>query len=673
VKHWTLALALTACCALAQTSQPAAMSNLLPKPASVSFSAGRLAVGAAFSSQIEGYSDARLQAAVDRFNRRLQARSQVRFAGAPGSATLIVHCDGAGQSVQGVDEDESYSLEVTPQLATLRAPTVVGALRGLETLLQLGSAAGGSYSFQAATIHDKPRFPWRGLLIDVCRHWEPVEVIKRNLDAMAAAKLNVFHWHLSEDQGFRVESKLYPKLQELGSDGQFYTQDQIRDVVQYARDRGIRVLPEFDMPGHVTAWLVGHPELASAPGPYQIVRKFGVFDPTFDPTREELYQFLDAFLGEMAGLFPDAYMHIGGDENNGKQWTANPAIVAFRKEHGLADNHALQAYFNRRLLPILQKHGKKMVGWDEIFHPDLPKDIVVQSWRGAESLGAGAKQGYTGILSNGYYLDHMDPAAKHYEVDPAPANSGLSDAEAARILGGEACMWGEHVTPETIDSRIWPRAGAIAERLWSPRDTRDIPDMYRRLDVFSASLDELGLMHRKGRDIMLRRLTGSSDIATLRTLVDTVKPVSFGRRSRTPITQQTPLTGLVDATPPESPEGLAIVALLNSALGPDKPRRELLELFKRWQNSRLKLERLCQRTPALVDAKVLATELGEMGRVGAGALRMMDGGKVPAGWRKQALALLDRAAQPHALVEFTIVPSMRRLVSAASGESGASK
>jgi hexosaminidase len=665
-------LTVLATCAAAQTP---AMSNLLPMPASVSFTPGRLVVDGTFSIRVNGSFDARLQATLGRFTRRLQERSRLKFAFESGggieqylpeSPKLAIYRPGSGQAVQGVEEDESYTLEVTPQLATLRAPTVVGAMRGLETLLQLGSGNGATYSFQAAVIHDKPRFPWRGLLIDVGRHWEPVEAIKRNLDGMAAAKLNVFHWHLTEDQGFRIESKLFPKLQELGSDGQFYTQDQVRDVVAYARDRGIRVVPEFDMPGHVTSWLAGYPELASAPGPYQIVRKFGVFDGAFDPTRPAVYEFLDAFLGEMARLFPDSYLHIGGDENNGKQWSANPLIVAFRKENGLADNHALQAYFNRRLLEILTKHDKKMVGWDEVLHPDLPKDIVVQSWRGTKSLFEGARQGYLGILSDGYYLDHIDSAAKHYAVDPLPEASGLSDAESARVLGGEACMWGEHVTPETIDSRIWPRAGAIAERLWSPRETRDVPDMYRRLDVFSASLEEFGLTHLKSRDVMLRRLVGSDDIAALRTLVDTLKPVSFGRRQRVPITQQTPLTGLVDATPPDSAEGRAIIALLDAGAS---RRQELRDLFKKWQSSRAKLERLCQRTPALSEAQPLVMELSELGRVGIGALRIQSGSKAPAGWHQQATALLDRAAQPHALVEFTIVPAMRRFVDATSTSS----
>ncbi len=192
--------------------------------------------------------------------------------------------------------------------------------------------------FQAPAVHieDHPRFPWRGLMMDVSRHWMPVDVVKRNLDAMAAVKLNVFHWHLSDDQGFRVESKRFPKLQELGSDGNFYTQDEIRQVVEYARARAIRVVPEFDIPGHTTSWFVGYPELASAPGPYKIERTWGIFQPTMNPAREETYQFLDAFIGEMAALFPDPYFHIGGDEVEETQWKQSASIQAFAREHQLA-------------------------------------------------------------------------------------------------------------------------------------------------------------------------------------------------------------------------------------------------------------------------------------------------------------------------------------------------
>src|SRR5947209_18151695 len=253
------------------------------------------------------------------------------------TATLVVQCERAGDIVPSLNEDESYSLEVTDKQDRLGAPTVVGALRGLETFLQLLHGDRDGYYLPGIKIQDQPRFPWRGLLVDVGRHYEPMEVLKRNLDAMAAVKLNVFHWHLTEDQGFRVESKKLPRLHSLGSDGFFYTQDQVREIIAYARDRGIRVMPEFDIPGHSTSWLVGYPEIGSAPGPYKIERGAGIFEPALDPTREQTYKFLDTFLGEMAGLFPDAYLHLRGGANGRNELGATPQIQAFMKEKGIKD------------------------------------------------------------------------------------------------------------------------------------------------------------------------------------------------------------------------------------------------------------------------------------------------------------------------------------------------
>jgi hexosaminidase len=215
----------------------------------------------------------------------------------------------------------------------LRAATVVGALRGLETFLQLLEGDREGFYLPAVSINDRPRFRWRGLLIDIGRHFEPMEVVKRNLDAMAAVKLNVFHWHLTEDQGFRIESKKFPRLHQMGSDGLLHAGagargHRLRRRARHTRRARVRHARPRDL------WLVGHPELGSAPGPYTIERKPGIFEPTLDPTREEVYKFLDAFFGEMAALFPDAYMHIGGDENTGKQWDRNPKIQAFMKEKG---------------------------------------------------------------------------------------------------------------------------------------------------------------------------------------------------------------------------------------------------------------------------------------------------------------------------------------------------
>jgi len=658
--------------ALAQqpTSQP--QHNLMPAPASITFNNDRLAINDSFKVATRGHSDARLQAAIARFVKRLEGRTVLSFA--PGLApddqmtTLIVACDGPGQDIPSVTENESYHLDITSRQALLTAPTVVGAIRGLESLLQLLNSDRRGFFLPGVKLQDQPRFPWRGLLIDVGRHFEPVDVLKRNLDAMAAVKLNVFHWHLSEDQGFRVESKKYPKLHQLGSDGNYYTQEQIKDIIAYARDRGIRVVPEFDIPGHSTSWLVGYPELGSAPGPYTIERRPGIFEPALDPTREEVYKFLEGFLGEMAALFPDAYMHIGGDENEGKQWDRNPAIQTFMQAKGIKDNHGLQAYFNTRLLKILQKHGKKMIGWDEILQPELPKDIVIHSWRGTAALADAARKGYDGILSNGYYIDLIQPASQHYLADPLPADSTLTPDEARHVLGGEATMWGEWVTPETIDSRIWPRTAAIAERLWSPRTVNDVNDMYRRLAVISFQLEELGLTHKKNQAMMLRRLLRSDDVGPLRTLVSIIEPVKEYRRyDQRPQTMLSPLTGVVDATTPDSEAARRFAWMVDAFLA-DAPRfqlyrAEISQTLADWQTSGATLEPLIDRSPSLKEVKPLAMNLSVLGETGLEAMSYLKlGMPSTSDWRTAAQLKMDDAAKPYGALEFVVIPSVRKLI-----------
>ena len=572
----------------AQSAAPGFVNTLMPQPSQLSAQEGRFTLPPSLAVITDHYRDARLDAAIARSLQRIEIQTGISIATSPStnaSAALAVSVDGPGQTIQSVDEDESYSLDISSSGVRLHAATVVGAMHGLETLQQLIQTDATSYFLPAVSIQDTPRFRWRGLMIDCGRHFMPIEVLKRTLDGMAAVKLNVFHWHLSEDQGFRMESRAFPRLTQLGSDGLFYTQEQAREIVEYARDRGIRVVPEFDMPGHTTAWFVGYPDLASAPGPFQIEREFGVFDPVMDPTRESTYRFLDTFIGEMAAIFPDHFMHIGGDENNGVEWKANPRIQAFMREHNLHDTAALQNYFNQRLLKILEKHGKHMIGWDEILTPDLPKDVVVQSWRGFDSLAAGAKNGYSSILSAGYYLNLMSPAAAHYMVDPLPQASSLSPEEQARILGGEACMWTEQTTSRDLDSRIWPRAAAIAERLWSPRDIDNIDDMYRRLAVESLRLEALGLTHISQEGASLRQLAGTRQIDPLVILASVLEPVAFHDRAHLQHPNQlTPLNQLIDALPPDPPSRhnfeLLVKAYLQNLETPSRNEAELTTTFK---------------------------------------------------------------------------------------------
>jgi hexosaminidase len=675
----TFALSLTVPLKAQSTSvemmTPASL-NLMPVPASVRTQTGRLPINGNFKVAVKNYSDDRLRAGVARMLTRLAGRTVLTLpadlAADESTATLVIQCERAGEIIPSLSENESYSLEVTDQQARLVAPTVVGALRGLETFLQLLQGDRDGFYLPGIKIQDQPRFPWRGLLIDVGRHFEPMDVLKRNLDAMAAVKLNVFHWHLTEDQGFRVESRKLPKLHTLGSDGLFYTQDQVREIIGYARDRGIRVMPEFDIPGHSTSWLVGYPEIGSAPGPYKIERGAGIFEPALDPTREQTYKFLDTFLGEMAALFPDAYMHIGGDENEGKQWDRNPQIQAFMKAKGIKDNHALQAYFNQRVLKILQKHHKKMIGWEEILHPDLPKDAVIHSWRGPASLADAAKKGYDGILSAGYYIDLIFPASQHYLADPIPQNTTLTTEEAKHVLGGEATMWGEWVSPDTIDSRIWPRTAAIAERLWSPRNVTDVEDMYRRLSVISRQLEELGLTHEKNYGMLLRRLAASEDTEPLRTLASIIEPVKEYRRYQMrPQTMLSPLTGLVDAARPDSEMARQFAANVDAFLS-DAPRFALYRqnidqtLFE-WQTAGRALGPMIDRSPALQEARPLAISLSAMANAGLEAMSYLSAGNAPTTeWRDAQLSKLDEAAKPKAALEFVVINSVRKLVVAAA-------
>lgn len=542
------------------------MPALMPLPAHMELRAGQMIVDGSFDAKIEDFSEPRLERARLRFLGRVTQLTGVPLMSAAPSnhARLLIRAAGPSKPLQELGEDESYRLEVTAEQATLTAPNPLGVLHGMQTFLQLLHATPQGFAAPDVVIDDQPRFPWRGLMLDTGRHFMPLPRVRQTIDGLEAVKMNVFHWHLSEDQGFRVESKKFPQLAAKGSDGLFYTQDEVRETIAYARDRGIRVIPEFDMPGHTTSWFVGYPQLASAPGPYQIERRWGVFDPAMDPSREETYEFLDELLGEMTALFPDAYFHVGGDECNGKQWDANPRIQQFMQAHGLKDDAALQAYFTRRVQQLVTKHGKQMVGWDEVLQPDTPHDVVIQSWRGPESLAEAARHGYRGLLSSGYYIDLNQPASEHYLADPMNAAGGaaekggsakkpLTPEQERNILGGEATMWTEFISPEILDNRVWPRTAAIAERLWSPRSVREVASMYERLALVSRELELMGLRNGGMRTDMLTRMSGQADPKALEVLASAVQPPrDYTRESLRLYTQFSPLSHMADAVPAES-------------------------------------------------------------------------------------------------------------------------
>jgi hexosaminidase len=657
------------------STQDRAAIILMPLAAELKLGKGAFRMEESMAHDFPLLTSPKLDRAVERFYKKLSVQTGLEL-GKGSKKVLILECSGKGKHYPSPDDDENYTIRVSEKKIVVKAPEETGIIYALETLLQLTRQKNGVWIIPSLRVNDQPRYPWRGLMIDVSRHWVPKEVILRNLDAMAKVKMNVFHWHLSDNQGFRIESKLFPKLHEMGSNGDYYTQDEIREVVEFAADRGIRVVPEFDIPGHTTSWFPGYPELASGPGPYQIDTGMIGVQPVMDPTREEVYEFLDQFLGEITGLFPDQYMHIGGDEVVPIQWNENPDIQLYMKENDLKDAHALQAHFNIRLQGIVADHGRIMMGWDEILHPDLPKEgITVQTWRDHASLWESARQGYKAVLSAGYYLDHKQPASYHYQVDPTVIQGAVDieidtlnwkgwectlsvgdmlmdgalflfgEGEASRgilnfmggsmgftqvtqegdrlsfevkttmgdlkfetetegdsisglarisvfnltlnghrsggtdmpegtplpefkkiepltpeqesnLMGGEACMWSEMVDERTIDSRIWPRAAAIAEKLWSPKVlTDDVADMYRRMMVLDKKLEALGLQHNSYRNILMADMVSEAYMEPLRTLAEVLQEEKMFARMvlYTPrYYSTTPLNRMVDVASAES-------------------------------------------------------------------------------------------------------------------------
>ena len=659
------------------TAAQTAVSTLLPLPAEARYGQGRLPLKAALKPLLPAAVDAVVADAVGRTLGRLSPPTK-----AVGPATLQVRYGRVGRPE--LFDEERYSLRVTPMGVSIDAPTSLGVLRALTTLEQLPRTDKKGRYLPEVDIRDQPRFAWRGLLIDAARHFMPVAVIKRNLDGMAAVKLNVLHWHLTDDQGFRVESKVFPRLHTVGStDGLYYTQAEVREVLAYAAARGIRVVPEFDMPSHTTSWIVAYPRLASNDSAYAPYTRWRTTNVAIDPTRETTYTFLDSLLTEMTGLFPDPYFHAGGDENDGRNWRRTPRIVAWMQAHQMTkadgktvDKHQLQTYFNRRVLALLQQHGRTMLGWDEILGPDLPKEVVIQSWRGKKGLNEAAQLGHPVLLSNGYYLDLNFSAASSYLVDPLPPDTPLTPTEQQRVLGGEAAMWAEYADSVVLDSRIWPRAAAVAERLWSPpAATQSVADMYRRLQLLSLQLEALGLRHRRAPELLLQQLAGTGSVAPLRTLAEVIEPVKEYKRhfQGFTYTTATPLNRLVDAAPAESEAARRFAALVDSVVTvrpgapgflPPAPRQAALLRAQalRWQANDALLQPLLAATPGLTEYTPLSTRLAAVAAVVLERLAQLQTGQAAsAAWLATARAALDAAQAPAGQAELAVVKAARKL------------
>lgn len=538
-KPLLLALLLFPLWASAQTQYP-----IVPLPTKLTPKEGRFTFTKA-TRLVWPYADAGLKTVVEGFARQLRAASGLPLEYFSANSTAIpkgghVYFIEAAPGKMG---PEDYRLTIEPDRVGIVAASPKGYFYATQTLLQLLPPEAFSpelvkktdWTAPCVQVEDQPRFGYRGLMLDVGRHFFPVAFVKRYIDLLAMHKLNTFHWHLTDDQGWRIEIKKYPKLTEIGSrrretivghasrnhpqytgkfDGQehagFYTQDEVREVVRYAQSKYVTVIPEIEMPGHALAALASYPELGANPDKlYQVSTTWGVHDEVFMP-REQTFRFLEDVLTEVLALFPSEYIHIGGDECPKRTWHESRFCQELMKKEGLKDEHELQSYFIRRIDKFLTSKGRKLVGWDEILEGGLSPNATVMSWRGEKGGIEAAKQAHDVIMtpSTYVYLDYYQgdpkteplaiggylPLRTVYGYEPLPAE--LTPEQARHILGVQANVWTEYIaTPEGAEYMTYPRAIALAEVAWSPKECCTFEDFLARLRTHFKRLDYLGVKY----------------------------------------------------------------------------------------------------------------------------------------------------------------------------------
>lgn len=514
--RFTFLTLLTSLLLSAQTAT--AQLNLIPAPAELHMEGGKLDLNCPWKLEVDNGVSAELA-------ELLRAEILPQHARPTANCLVPVRIRFSIAQFGMVQPEEYYRLSVTADGIYVSAPTEAGLFRGSRTLIQLLEQARATRSFPLLTIQDQPRFGWRGMHLDVCRHFFPISFVKKYIDLLARYKMNSFHWHLTDDQGWRIEIKSWPKLAEVGGwrrgsqvgayanlqydtlrYGGFYTQDEIREVVAYAAARHINVVPEIEMPGHASAALTAYPQMGCTGGPYEVERGWGVFPDVFCAGNDSVFTLLEGVLTEVMELFPSQIIHIGGDESPKDRWKTCPKCQARIKTEGLKDEDELQSYFIRRIERFMNSKGRRIIGWDEILEGGLAPNATVMSWRGTEGGIAAARSGHDAVMCPGShcYFDHYqgDPAneplafggytplQKVYAYEPVPAE--LNEEEAKHILGAQANIWTEYIlSTDHVEYMAMPRLMALAEVLWSPMGKRDEADFIRRVEAQYPLLDSM--------------------------------------------------------------------------------------------------------------------------------------------------------------------------------------
>lgn len=640
---------------------PPVLPGILPLPRHWYLEDGRLSLRTGLRLATPPGASSRLLRLLERQQQRLDALLGPAHEDAP--RVRIRVADRAGE-LPRLGDDESFRLEVGADGVDLEATNCTGAAHGLERLLQgiVRGARGPELPWLA--LHDAPRFPWRGLMLDLARHHIPLATLMRTLDGMAVLGLNVLHLHLNDDQGFRVETRRCPELHaRSGRDG-YLGREEVAALVAAAGDRGIRVVPELDVPGHAGALLWAHPELAAGTPPRELPRAFGPSRHALDPTLDRTWSLLEALVTDLVELFPDPFLHLGGDEVHPEVYDfADEPRREWARERGLDGPADIQAWFVAGMTGLLARHHRRPVGWDEVLHPEVPAAVVVQCWRGSASLETALAAGHDALFSAGWYLDLGYPASLHHGFDPGAGADALADAETrvleapfmapvrrgaaalmaaagrarsreggtrGTLLGGEACLWSELVTPELLDVRLYGRLPAVAERLWSPPELQDVDDHYRRLPGLLAHLEattdcrpltgsvplllRLGVAQHELRDVetllaaleplrWYQRLLGPERTAQRSAGGDTASGMASAERPR-PYDADTPLLRPVDLLPPESldlRDFAAELQALEQTPGDAHAAHVLRERAHRWREVPESLAGLRAREPAFTE------------------------------------------------------------------------
>lgn len=517
-----LAGCLAVACTPQQADKPVSAISIVPKPVKLQPAEGSLDIQGGLSIAIE--SSAKISELLPGLiHGMLKSKNIEGGEGRHKTIRLIVTpTDSISQ--------EGYKISVSEKGIAIEAATEAGLFYGIQSFIQLVPLNGTTIPY--VEITDYPRFSYRGLHLDVCRHMFPVEFIKKYIDLMAKHKFNRFHWHLTDDQGWRIEIKKYPKLQQIAAYrngtvighaghsntydtiryGGYYTQEEVKEVVRYAAARYITIIPEIEMPGHASAAIAAYPELGCRGDQIQTERSFGVFDPIFCAGKENTFIFLEDVLTEVIDLFPGPYIHVGGDEAPKTRWKACPHCQKRIKQNNLKDEHELQSYFINRMEKFVNSKGKQIIGWDEILEGGLAPNATVMSWRGEEGGIAAAKQKHDVIMTPvgwcyfDYYQDTTKnepmsiggflPVSKVYSYNPLPAQ--LNADETKHILGAQANLWTEYIlSPEHAEYMVYPRACALAEVVWSPQESRDYNDFLQRMETHLQRLQKWDVNYAK--------------------------------------------------------------------------------------------------------------------------------------------------------------------------------